>query len=73
MYALIYRRPPELCPGEVCEVKSRQAIQRTSGAQLAMLCAFVVCVVAAGFLLRDTLATRPHPLFGPTTAAQVLH
>lgn len=72
MYALIYRQKPELCPGEVCDVKSRHAIQRTSGTQLLALCAFVVCLVAAGFLLGDTLAVPPHPLFGDT-ATQFPH
>ncbi len=73
MYALIYRQKPELCPGEVCDVKSRHAIQRTSGAQLLVLCAFIVCAVAAGFLLSDAFAVRPHPLFGLATARQVPH
>lgn len=70
MYTLVYREKPELCPGEVCEVKSRQAIQRTSGAQFLALCAFVVCVVAAGFLLQNTFAVRPHPLFGPAAPSR---
>ncbi len=29
-YRLVYRKTPELCPGEVCEVKARQSIQKTS-------------------------------------------
>ena len=71
MYALVYRQPPELCPGEVCDVRSRHAIQRTSPAQVLVLCAFVACVVAGGIVLRDTFAVPPRPLFGgaPTTQA----
>jgi len=37
LYALVSRQEPEYCPGEVCEVRDRQAIQRVSPAQLAVV------------------------------------
>lgn len=70
MYSLVYREQPELCPGEVCDVRTRHAIQRTSAPQVVALCVFVAGVVAAAFLLGDTFAERPRPLFGGAPASQ---
>jgi hypothetical protein len=64
-YRLVYRKPPELCPGEVCEVKARQPIQKTSLAQVLVLVASIVLMVAATFTLTETLSARPQPLFAP--------
>lgn len=63
-YRLVYRRSPELCPGEVCEVKARQPIQRTSPAQLLVLLTAVVLTVAATTTLTKALSAQPQPLFG---------
>jgi len=63
-YRLVYRRSPELCPGEVCEVKARQPIQRTSLAQLLVLLTAVVLTVAATTTLTKALSAQPQPLFG---------
>lgn len=64
LYPLVTRRQPELCPGEVCEVKDRQPIQRVSGAQLAALLGLVAYVVAVAVLFHEGFGARPHPLFG---------
>ena len=64
-YSLVYRKPPELCPGEVCEVKVRQPIQKTSLAQVLVLVAAVALTVAATVTLTETLSARPTPLFAP--------
>ena len=68
-YGLVYRRPPTLCPGEVCDVKSRQSIQRTSAAQWLVLLAAVVLVVAASFAFSKRFSAPARPLFGEATAA----
>ena len=59
----MYRKPPELCPGEVCEVKARQPIQKTSLAQVLVLVAAVALTVAATVTLTETLSAKPQPLF----------
>ncbi|MCL4810371.1 MAG: DUF4395 family protein, partial [Thermoanaerobaculia bacterium] len=79
-YSLVYRKPPELCPGEVCEVKARQPIQKTSLAQVLVLVVstaglavwFLVCLVVsialtvvATVTLTETLSAKPTPLFAP--------
>jgi len=48
LYPLVTGKQPERCPGEVCEVKDRQPIQRVSGAQLAIVLGLVAYVAAVG-------------------------
>jgi len=62
-YRLVYRKPPELCPGEVCEVKARKPIQKTSLAQVLVLLASIALMVAATVTLTETLSVKPQPLF----------
>lgn len=62
-YGLVYRRPPELCPGEVCEVKARQPIQKTSLAQVLVLLASVALMTGAAVSLAETFSAPPRPLF----------
>lgn len=63
-YSLVYRKAPTLCPGEVCDVRSRQDIQRTSAGQWLVLALTVGLIVAAAFVLTKTFAVPAHPLFG---------
>ncbi len=64
LYPLVTGRQPERCPGEVCEVKDRQAIQRVSGAQLALVLGLVAWVVVMAFLFHEGFKVPAHPLFG---------
>lgn len=63
-YGLVYREAPVLCPGEVCEVRARQPIQKTSLAQVVVLVVSVALMTTAAVTLAETLSARPHPLFG---------
>jgi hypothetical protein len=64
LYPLVARQEPEYCPGEVCEVGERQAIQRTSPAQLLILLGLVAYVVLVAVLFQGRFGIGPHPLFG---------
>jgi hypothetical protein len=63
LYPLITRQQPEYCPGEVCDPKARQAIQRTSSAQLLMVAGLVAWVVVVAVLFHDGFAVKAHSLF----------
>jgi hypothetical protein len=69
VYSLIYREKAQYCPGEVCEVKDRQEIQKTSKAQVAIVLGFVAYVVVVVVTLHDTFRVPPHDLFGKADAA----
>ena len=63
-YALVYREQPTLCPGEVCEPRTRLQVQKASAAQVLVLLAFIGLVVAGTVALKNPLSAKPHPLFG---------
>jgi hypothetical protein len=69
-YPLFFKEKTQHCPGETCGVKTKQEIQKTSGAQKLVLLGFVAYIVFAVFLLNDTLASKPYDLFGITGSAQ---
>ncbi len=62
LYAALSREKPEYCPGEVCEPKDRQAIQRTTRAQLAILAAAVGYVVLVAVLFHARFGVPAQPL-----------
>jgi len=63
-YSMVYKEKAQYCPGEVCDVKSRQEIQKTSGIQLLIVLGFIAFIVSAVLLFNDTLNKKPHDLFG---------
>jgi hypothetical protein len=64
LYPLVVGKQPERCPGEVCEVKDRQPIQRVSGAQLAIVLGLAAYVAVVGALFHQGFAAKARPLFG---------
>ena len=69
-YSLFYKGKTQYCPGEVCDVKSKQDIQKTSGVQLIFLLAFIAYLVLTVFLFNDNFSKKPHDLFGIFATAQ---
>jgi hypothetical protein len=67
-YPLFFKEKVQYCPGEVCERKSRQPIQKTSGRQLMVVLGFVVLVVVIGVRLNRYLIKEPYYLFQTATA-----
>src|SRR6266446_901998 len=49
-YSLFYKEKAQYCPGEVCDVKSKQDIQKTSWVQLFIVLAFIGFIFLAAFL-----------------------
>ncbi len=68
-YSWIYKEKAQYCPGEVCEVKDRQAIQKTSWSQLLVVAAFVVFIVLLIVLFKEVMQVPPFDLFGLTDQA----
>jgi hypothetical protein len=63
-YSWIYKEKAQYCPGEVCDVKSRQEIQKTSWAQLLVVIVFIGFIVLTVFLFNNKLKEKPFDLFG---------
>jgi hypothetical protein len=71
VYRMMYGEQAQYCPGEVCDVKSRQPIQRTSGAQLAIVFAFIAIIFLLVRFFAPMINVPPHDMFGdkPTKPA----
>jgi hypothetical protein len=69
-YSMVYREKAQYCPGEVCDVKSKQDIQKTSWPQILIVVAFIVFIILLVVLFQDTLKEPPFDLFGLDTAAK---
>jgi hypothetical protein len=63
-YNLIYKGKAQYCPGEICELKDRQPIQKISGSQLMILFGFIVFVVLLAVFFHESFSIKPFDLFG---------
>ncbi len=70
-YPLFYKEKAQHCPGEVCDVKSKQDIQKTSKAQMMIVLVFVVYVFLVSLLFNDIYNKKPFEMFGGTNSTQV--
>ncbi len=68
-YSIFYKEKAQYCPGEVCDVKSKQDIQKTSAVQLLIILVFIGFVFLTAFLFNDNFSKRPKDLFGIFTTA----
>jgi len=63
-YPLFFKEKAQNCPGEVCDVKSKQDIQKTSAIQLLIIVAFVAFTFLTAWLFNDQFSKKPYDLFG---------
>lgn len=69
-YPLVFKEKAQKCPGEICDVRTKQDIQRTSGAQLLIVFAFATFIFLATWFFNDQLGKRPFNLFGITQTSK---
>lgn len=69
-YSMFYKEKAQHCPGEVCDVKSKRDIQKTSRVQMLIVVGFAAYIVLAIMVFNDSLSKKPYDLFGITTSAQ---
>jgi len=62
-YSWIYKEKAQYCPGEVCEIKDRQVIQKTNLAQWVIVIAFIAYIISIVYLFNDTFKVPPRELF----------
>ncbi len=63
-YSIFYKEKAQYCPGEICEVKDRQPIQKVSGSQFLILLGFIVFIVLLVVSFQETFSIQPFDLFG---------
>ena len=69
-YSMFCKEKAQYCPGEVCDVKSRQDIQKTSKVQMLIVFGFIAYIFLAVFLFNGTFSKRPYDLFGIYSSTQ---
>lgn len=64
VYPWIYKEKAQYCPGEVCDLKNKQDIQKTSWVQALVLAGFILYAVGVVHVVNTGFAAMPHALFG---------
>ncbi len=62
-YGWFYKEKAQYCPGEVCDVKAKQDIQKTSKVQILIVFGFIAYIILAVFLFNDNFSIKPNDLF----------
>lgn len=63
-YNLFFKEKAQHCPGEVCDMKSRQDIQKISGIQFVVLVGFAALIFITSYVIKDEFSKRPYDIFG---------
>jgi hypothetical protein len=69
-YPLFFKDKTQYCPGEICDVKQKQEIQKISNGQFLILIAFFASIFLLGFLFNNTFSKKPIDLLGISTSKQ---
>jgi hypothetical protein len=67
IYPWFFKGKVQYCPGEVCDVKSRQDIQKTSWTQVMVVLGYFVFIFLTVYFFNDTFDQAPTDLFGLTS------
>ncbi len=70
-YSMVYKQKAQYCPGEVCEMKAIQEIQKTSKTQLLIVFGFFAYIFLTAFLFNETFNEKPYDLFGIQNSEQI--
>ena len=68
VYRLVNGEKAQYCPGEVCDIKSRQPIQQISRAQWAIVFVFIAGIFLMVRFFAPVVNVPPHNMFGNSTA-----
>lgn len=63
-YPLFFKKKSLYCPGDVCEVKKKQDIQKTSISQILVLLVFIAFIIITVYFMNEWFSVKPYALFG---------
>lgn len=69
-YSIFYKEKAQYCPGEICDIKSKQEIQKTSKLQLLLVFGFIAYIFLIVFVFNDNFNNKPYDLFGIESSTQ---
>lgn len=70
VYPWIYKEKAQYCPGEVCDLKHKQDIQKTSWVQVVVLAGFILYAVGVVYVVNGNFSSMPRPFLGPEAELQ---
>lgn len=62
-YGWFYGKKAQYCPGEICEIKDRHEIQKTSWTQVLIVLVFIAFIVVSVVLFNEAFSVKPQDLF----------
>jgi len=62
-YGLFYKEKAQYCPGEICDVKAKKDIQKTSLFQIGIVLAYFTFIAATAIIFNDQLKVQPKELW----------
>ena len=62
-YGWFYGKKAQYCPGEICEMKNRHEIQKTSWSQILIVLGFIAFIVVSVMLFNEAFSVKPQDLF----------
>lgn len=64
LYAAVFKQKVQYCPGEVCALKNRQPIQKTSAPQIFIVLLFIAYIFLISNFLGANFSKKPYDMFG---------
>lgn len=63
LYGILKKDKAQYCPGEICDIKQKQDIQKISGNQWFVLLGVVAVLVLLSVSFKNNIKAKPHNLF----------
>jgi hypothetical protein len=62
-YGWFYKEKAQYCPGEICEAKVKQEIQKVSLMQIGIVISFIAFILSTAYLFNDNFKVKPTELW----------
>ncbi len=62
-YPIFFKKKAQYCPGEICDVKNKQEIQKTSWLQILVVLGVTIFMIVVGFLFNDYFSIQNQDLW----------
>jgi hypothetical protein len=62
-YPMFYKGKTQYCPGDICDVKAKQAVQKTSLPQIGVVIGFFAFAITAAILFKEWFSAIPTDLW----------
>lgn len=69
VYSIFYKGKVQYCPGEICDAKAKQDIQKISMVQWFIVFAFIAFIFLTAMLFNGQFSKKPYDMFGIFTSA----